>query len=183
MLTQWERFPVKLFKLVAIQRSRPVISAVRAALQGMDRLHVRPPDWVDPFEDRVLAAAKRASFEAHLNKVETAALTAQEKAERTLENVAKARRMLADPTLLSGCWAQLVRHRATGPRDDQLAVGSLQRPNQAGKQEDPTEERDAVPEPPEDVGKHAELCSQRCCQPSRHRANKPRVPTHWRPLW
>jgi hypothetical protein len=33
-LTQWERFPVELFKLVAIQRSRPVISAVRAALQA-----------------------------------------------------------------------------------------------------------------------------------------------------
>jgi hypothetical protein len=56
--TQWERFPVELFKLVAIQRSRPVISAVRAALQAMDRLPVRPPDWVDPFEDRVVAAAK-----------------------------------------------------------------------------------------------------------------------------
>ncbi len=99
-----------------------MISAVRAALQGMDRLHVRPPDWVDPFEDRVLAAAKRASFEAHLNKVETAALTAQEKAERTLENVAKARRMLADPNLSSGCRAQLVIHRASGPGDEEVQI-------------------------------------------------------------
>jgi hypothetical protein len=156
---------------------------VHVVMQAMVCLPVGPPDSVNTFGERVIAMAKRATYEAYLNKAGTVALTAQAKAERTLENVAKARRMLADPTLLSGCWAQLVRHRATGPRDDQLAVGSLQRPNQAGKQEDPTEERDAVPEPPEDVGKHAELCSQRCCQPSRHRANKPRVPTHWRPLW
>jgi hypothetical protein len=74
---QWERFPVELFKLVAIQRSRPVISAVRTALQAMDRLPVRPPDWVDPFDDRVVAAAKRASSEALRNRAETAALTAQ----------------------------------------------------------------------------------------------------------
>ncbi len=38
----------------------------------------------------------------HPEKVETAALTVQAKAERTLENVAKARRMLANPTLSSG---------------------------------------------------------------------------------
>jgi hypothetical protein len=125
MLAQWERFPVELFKLVAIQRSRPVISAVRTALQAMDRLPVRPPDWVDPFDDRVVAAAKRASYEAHLNMAETAALTAQAKAERTLENVAKARRMLADPASSADRRAQLAMHRATGPGDDQLAVGSL----------------------------------------------------------
>ncbi len=62
----------------------------------------RPPDWMDPLKDRGVAAAKRASYEAHLNKEETAALTVQAKAERTLENVAKARRMLADPILSSG---------------------------------------------------------------------------------
>jgi hypothetical protein len=51
---------------------------------------VRPPDWVDPFKDR------RASYEAHLNKAKSAALTVQAKAERTMENVAKAKRMLGN---------------------------------------------------------------------------------------
>jgi hypothetical protein len=32
MISTWERFPVELFKLVAFQRSRPVISAVCAVL-------------------------------------------------------------------------------------------------------------------------------------------------------
>jgi hypothetical protein len=72
------------------------------------------PDWLDPFEDRVIAAAKRASYKAHLNKAVTAALTVQGKAEKILENVAKARRMLANPILSSGTRAQLVIHRAKG---------------------------------------------------------------------
>ncbi len=66
--------------------------------------------------------AKRASYEAHLNKAGTVALTAQAKAERTLENVAKARRMLADPTLSSGRRAQLVIHRASGPGDEEVQI-------------------------------------------------------------
>ncbi len=57
---------------------------------------------MDPLEDRVVAATKRASYQAHLIKAKSASLTVQAKAERTLENVAKARWMLADPTLSSG---------------------------------------------------------------------------------
>jgi hypothetical protein len=68
--------------------------------------------------------AKRVSYEAHLIKAATAALPVQAKADRTLENVAKARRMLAN-NLSSGRRAQLMIHRATGPRDVQLTAGSL----------------------------------------------------------
>jgi hypothetical protein len=49
---------VELFKMVAIQRSHPVISAVHAVLQTIDRLPIRPPDWLNPVEDKVFAAAK-----------------------------------------------------------------------------------------------------------------------------
>jgi hypothetical protein len=81
---------------------------------GIECQRVRQPDWVDPFEDKVVAAAKRASYQAHLIKAKTAALTIQAKAERTLANVAKARRMLANPILSSGHRAQLVIHCAKG---------------------------------------------------------------------
>jgi hypothetical protein len=64
MLSQWERFLVELFKLVAIQRSCAMISAVDAVLQAIDCLPVRPPDWVDPYEGKVDSAAKQASYEA-----------------------------------------------------------------------------------------------------------------------
>ncbi len=113
-----KRFPVELFKLAAIQRSCPVISEVHVVMQAMVCLPVGPPDSVNTFGERVIAMAKRATYEAYLNKAGTVALTAQAKAERTLENVAKARRMLANPTLSSGRRAQLVIHRGTRSRDD-----------------------------------------------------------------
>jgi hypothetical protein len=53
MMSTWEKFPVELFKLVSVQRSRRDVTSVRAILQTMGRLRNQPANWEDPFEGKI----------------------------------------------------------------------------------------------------------------------------------
>ncbi len=129
MLSTWEKFPVELFKLVSVQRSRCVVTTVRVILQTMGRLCDQPANWEDLFEEKTMATIKCKNFEDYLAKTKAAALTAQAKAEKALERVAKARRLMAaDPTALDRR-TLIALHYGTGPSDEQAAAGAQKRPD------------------------------------------------------